>query len=93
MVALSVSDTSELRLANSFVTIPAGRESATVALFAVDDNLLDGTQVVTVTGLASNMQPGSADIAVQDYETFDLRLNSPTVFENNDVATVDDHAC
>ena len=88
VVALGVSDDTELRVGSAFVTIPAGSASTTVPVFAVDDDLLDGTQFVGVTATATNFESGVGFVEVTDYETFDLRMSSPTVFENSDTATL-----
>ncbi|MBN2578525.1 MAG: hypothetical protein JXB10_05990 [Pirellulales bacterium] len=58
VVYLSSSDTSEAEVPAS-VTIPGNQASTTFAIDAVDDDLVDGIQVVTIT--ASN-EPGGASI-------------------------------
>ncbi|MCS7468168.1 FG-GAP-like repeat-containing protein [Stieleria sp. ICT_E10.1] len=88
VVTLSVSDSTELRLGSSFVTIPAGVDSVAVPVFGVDDDLLDGPQFVGVTATASNFQSDVAFVEVTDYETFGLRLSSRTVFENSASVTL-----
>ncbi len=75
VVSLSNSDTSELSIPAT-VTIAAGQSSATFTVRGVDDDLLDGTQHVTVTATATLTPIGggsfvaSADrsIDVVDYE-------------------------
>ena len=67
-VALSSSDTSELTVP-AFVTIPAGRSSATFPINAVDDNILDGTQSVRIIATAAAYgAPKSVTISVDDLE-------------------------
>ncbi len=51
-VNLFSSDTTELTVASS-VTIPAGKRSVTFQINAVDDNILDGTQAVTIRASAA----------------------------------------
>lgn len=88
VVALAVSDSSELSVGSSFVTIPAGSSSVTVPVSAVDDDLLDGMQLVTVTATATDFVSDSAVVRVEDYETFELEFSAAAVFENNDSITL-----
>ena len=68
VVTLSSDDTSELTVPLT-VTITAGSTSATFDLTVVDDAVLDGDQVVTVTASAAGYTSGSDTITVQDNES------------------------
>jgi hypothetical protein len=65
VVSLSSSDFTEATVPAT-VTIPAGQASATFDVTAVDDEVLDGDQVVTITASAINAEPGTFNITVQD---------------------------
>src|SRR5439155_713191 len=67
-VNLSSSDTTEATVPAT-VTIGAGQVSATVNLAAVDDDLVDGTQTVTITASAPGFTSGSDTVQVTDNET------------------------
>ena len=86
VVSLTSSDATELRLSTNLITFPVGVEQLTVPVSAVDDNILDGSQFVTVTATAQGIQDGMATIEVRDFESFDMQLSSATVFENGDTA-------
>lgn len=88
IVNLGVSDPSELSLSARSVTIPAGEESVTIDVSAVDDNLVDGTQEVAITASATGVLSTEALIDVTDYELLDLRLSSPSLSENGGTATL-----
>lgn len=69
IVSLNSSDTTELTVPAS-VIIPAGKTSASFALTPVDDSLLDGDQIVTVTAtLAGGAGSGFKDMTITDNET------------------------
>ena len=80
-VQLSSSDTSELRLPQS-ATFPAGASEVLVDLEAVDDSLLDGTILVTLTASASGFSSVTIPIEVTDYETISGLVNQTVVNEN-----------
>ncbi|MEQ9410332.1 MAG: right-handed parallel beta-helix repeat-containing protein [Fuerstiella sp.] len=63
LVNLVSSDLSELTVPES-VTIPAGVRWTTVDLNAVDDNLIDGDQTVTLTATAAGHQQGTGELTV-----------------------------
>jgi photosystem II stability/assembly factor-like uncharacterized protein len=67
-VALASSDTTEATVPAT-VTIAAGQASATFAVSAVDDVVLDGTQSVTLTAAAGGYNPASAQVSVTDNES------------------------
>jgi hypothetical protein len=75
-VALTNSDTSEANVPTE-VTIPAGQASASFDIDGVDDAIVDGIQVVTVTASAigHNVCAGSSDsLAVTDDDVPELML-------------------
>lgn len=80
-VALSSADLSELRVLAS-VTISAGQTSATFALDAVDDALLDGPQTVTVTASAAGYVAGTGTLTVSDHETLSIVIAADVIDEN-----------
>ena len=57
-------------------------------VFGVDDNLIDGPQQVAITADATGIQNGLAFVTVTDFESFDLQLSAPAIFENGDTATL-----
>jgi hypothetical protein len=73
-VLVSLSDGSEV-VAVPSVTIPAGQSSATFALDAVDDDLADGVQIVTVSASAPGLTGASATVTVLDDDGPTLRLS------------------
>ncbi len=81
VVTLANNDTSEADLVNE-VTIPAGEVSVEVAITALDDTLLDGTQNVLITGSADGYDPGTVTLQVTDYEILSLTTESATVRED-----------
>lgn len=64
VVNLASSDTNEATVAAT-VTIPAGQTFATFAIDARDDNLVDGTKIVTLTASAGGLT-GTANLNVTD---------------------------
>ncbi len=80
-VQLQSSDTTEVA-APASVIIPAGQTSTTIDITAVDDSLLDGTQVALITLSAAGYQNGAGSLQVTDYETITLTLNQTTISEN-----------
>lgn len=80
-VNLTASDTTELTVPAS-VVIAAGALSATFAITAVDDTLMDGPQTVNVTASAAGHANGVASTVVQDNESFLLSLSTTSVVEN-----------
>ncbi len=75
------SDPSEATLPTS-ITIPAGATSVSVAISAVDDTLLDGTQRVQFTAQLGSLVSLPASIQVLDHETVSLALNVTQVRED-----------
>ncbi len=68
VVSLSSDDTSEATVPAT-VTIPASQSSAPFTVTVVNDDLVDGAQVVTVTADASGYEGGAATLTVQDEDT------------------------
>lgn len=80
-VTLLSSDVSEATVPAS-VTLAAGQTSAQVAIHAVDDNLLDGSQVVTITASAADFAPGTAQLTVTDFETLTATFSIDSIRED-----------
>ncbi len=80
-VDLASSDTSEANVAAT-VTIPANQSSVTFPINAVDDNLLDGTETVTISATATGFVPSSHDIDVTDHETLTVVVHDAEISEN-----------
>jgi hypothetical protein len=66
-ITLSSNDTTEANVPTT-VTIAAGETSATFAVEAVDDTVLDGTQNVTITASAAGFSNSTASVTVTDNE-------------------------
>ena len=81
IVNISSADTSEATVAAT-VTIAAGTASATFAINAVDDALLDGPQHVTILATATGYEGGSAVVQVTDQETLTVSMTPASVAEN-----------
>ncbi|WP_197168162.1 FG-GAP-like repeat-containing protein [Neorhodopirellula pilleata] len=79
-VALSSSDRTELQT-QPLVIIPAGAESVTFTVNAIDDTILDGTQTATLFATAPNIETGSVDILVTDFEQLNLSLVASSISE------------
>jgi hypothetical protein len=86
VVTLASSDTTEATVPAT-VTIPANQASATFAITAVDDALLDGTQTVTITASAAGYVSGTKTVDVTDYETLTVTVNPASISENGGTAT------
>ena len=65
LVSLSSSDTQAATVPLS-VTIPANQTSASFAIVAVDDHVVNGSKTVTITASASGYSPVSADLTVAE---------------------------
>ncbi len=76
-VALSSSDTTELQVPAT-VTIPAGAASVTFDLILPDDDLIDGTQTVTVSATVPGYTSASAQMQILDNESRVLSLSFPS---------------
>ncbi|QDS87093.1 hypothetical protein EC9_12690 [Rosistilla ulvae] len=80
-VSLSSSDLSEASIATS-VTIPAGQTSVVVPVTAIDDNLLDGDQIVRFVASASGFDDSEVGLAVKDVESIIASLNVSEIAED-----------
>ncbi|MDA1232904.1 MAG: proprotein convertase P-domain-containing protein, partial [Planctomycetota bacterium] len=80
IVQLTSSDMTELRVPIR-VIIPIGQQSVTVFIDAIDDNILDGTQVVTVTASAAGYVDTTATISVLDVETIGVDIIATEISE------------
>ncbi|MEL6105678.1 MAG: dockerin type I domain-containing protein [Planctomycetota bacterium] len=83
-MTITNSDPSELVLESEVVTFDVGVDSISVPITAVDDDLVDGSQFVTLTATADGVLEGSATVEVVDFETLDLQLSANSLFENGD---------
>ncbi|MGI8978357.1 MAG: dockerin type I domain-containing protein [Pirellulaceae bacterium] len=89
VVTLTSSDTTEASMAAT-VTILAGQTSVNFPINAVDDNLLDGTQQVSITASAAPYGSDSDSIVVTDHELIIVSLASHSLPEvgGQTVATI-----
>ena len=85
VVNLSSDDTDGATVPST-VIIPSGQTSATFQIAAIDDAILDGTQVVTITASATGYNSGSDAIQVTDNEAFSV---APSVQDFNDDGSSD----
>ena len=89
-VTLSSNDTTEAIVAAT-VTIPAGTNTVNFAVTAINDNIADGSQPVTITTAATSYASASTNVTVKDAPTFQYVLTLPalpadgtgTVYEND----------
>ncbi|MCA9177360.1 MAG: VCBS repeat-containing protein, partial [Planctomycetales bacterium] len=89
-VTLASSDLSEATVPAT-VDIPAGQDSATFTITAMDDAILDGTRPVTITAThAAYVTGGNATVDVTDYETLSVLIDADSIAENGSftIATV-----
>ncbi|MGB7328551.1 MAG: dockerin type I domain-containing protein [Rubripirellula sp.] len=82
VVSLSSDDTTEATLPDS-VTIPAGQTTATVSIKAIDDDLLDGDQTVTLSASGAGVASSTAQLIVGDAESLSATVTSDMVAEQN----------
>jgi len=87
VVSLASSDTSELTVPAT-VTIPAYTTSATFDITPQDDNIIDGTKNVTITGSRTGHNSGSDVTAVFDNESTAIVLQTPAILMENAGALV-----
>lgn len=86
IVFLSSSDTSEASVPAT-VTIAAGQTSANFTITAVDDDLLDGLQSVSISAIAGGFVTSSRSISVLDYEFLSLSVDKASISEAGGSAT------
>lgn len=86
-VSLSSSDTTEATVPVN-ITIAAGATSATFTVSSVDDNLVDGPRVVTISASAAGYQPGNTTLTITDDEQPSLTLsaNPKSISEQSGIA-------
>lgn len=65
------------------VTIPAGEESVTFDVSAVDDAEPDGNQTVTITASEAGHQSASVDVTVTDNEVLTLTIDATAISEGD----------
>lgn len=80
IVQLRSSDLTEISVPQQ-VIIPIGQQSVTVLIDAVDDNILDGTQVVTITASAIGYVDTTDTINVLDVETVGVDIIANQISE------------
>ncbi len=81
LVDLTSSDTTEATVQNQIV-IPVGQRTVTVPLDAVDDNVLDGNQTVTITAFAPGYSGAVSDtIEVRDAERLGVDIIADSISE------------
>ncbi|CAN0298502.1 unnamed protein product, partial [Discosporangium mesarthrocarpum] len=80
-LAVKVGDSSELSGPDS-VTFVAGQRSVSFELHGVDDEILDGTQSVTVSVESEGRTRGSLNVDVTDHEELSLSVVNVEVPEN-----------
>ena len=81
-VTIISSDTTEAVTGTTTVTLPANQLSGTVALDAVDDALLDGTQTVILTSTASDYFPDQDSVEVIDAESISITFDRDEIAED-----------
>ena len=86
VVALSSSDLTAATVPAT-LTIPAGQTSATFPITIIDDALIDGTQVATITAHIANWTDATAAISVLDNETLSLAIFLPGNVSEGSTAT------
>ncbi len=80
-IQLTSSDTSELTLPSTAI-LRAGTTSVSVAINAVDDNLLDGSQSVTINASSAASASNSIDISVTDAESLTASFSGDSIRED-----------
>jgi hypothetical protein len=76
-VYLASASPGELGVASSVVSIPAGQDTATFAISAVDDPILDGSQEISLTTSANGVQAATATVQVLDNESRQMVMTEP----------------
>src|SRR5260221_1525254 len=75
-VSLSSSDTNRFQVPAS-VILPAGQNSVPFTATVIDDHMINGDEVVTVTAHVRNWTDGVTTIMIQDDETTNLVVTLP----------------
>jgi len=76
VVGLSSSDPAQVSVPVN-VTVPAGQSNAAFDLTILDDGVLDGTRIATITASAPGIGSGSASMTIFDKETATLQVLLP----------------
>ena len=85
-VSLASGDTSEASVPAT-VTIAANQASATFTVTGVNDNLLDGTQTVTITASAGGYVSGTGTINITDHEPLSVSFTPTSISEFGGMVT------
>lgn len=87
-VALTSNDITEAMTISS-VLIPAGQAAVSVDLEAVDDALVDGDQVATITASAAGFDDGSDSVVIIDNDapTLTMTITADAISENGGAST------
>jgi hypothetical protein len=85
-VALSNSDAGEVSTPAS-VTILDGSPTATFLITGVDDDLLDGTQSVTIHAAATGFSPADGSVNVSDFEQLTVSIDAQSISEADGATT------
>jgi Dockerin type I domain len=86
-ITLSSSDPGEA-IVQQEIVIPAGADSATAAITAVDDTLLETDQTVQFTASASGLNSGTVDLTVTDHETLTAEFSALSIVEDKSTGDV-----
>lgn len=81
-VSLASSDPSEAQVPAEIV-IPAGQSSVSIGITAIDDNVFDGTQFLTIHATATGYANASIPFAVTDYQPVSLVPLARELFEED----------
>jgi hypothetical protein len=83
IISLSSDNATEVQVPVS-VTIPAGHTSATFSITVMDDAVLDGSRLVTITAVADGYPPALENINVDDNKSAILTLSLPSTATEGD---------
>jgi hypothetical protein len=86
IVNLTSSDPSEITVPAT-ITIPAGHGGASFLATIVDDALLDGTQITTLSATAPNRSYGTRALSIQDNDATTVTVSLPPSITENTTAT------
>jgi hypothetical protein len=86
IITLRSDDTTEAVLPPS-VTFAVGERSVSVPVTAVDDEVLDGSQFVSLIASGTGLVDSSVTLEVSDFETLVLELNATSMSERDGVIT------
>lgn len=81
-VSLRSNDSTEVDVPGT-VTIPANHASVIFSIVGVDDDLLDGTQTVTITASVPGYVDGANAVDVMDHEVLSIRFESNQIHEED----------